>query len=164
MAFEAPDDGFDPIRTTNFYSHWISSAINEPLLTYDYLARPAKLVPAAADAMPEVGDAGKTYTFHIKKGIYFSADPAFKGVRRELTAQDFAYTFKRLLDPQNRSPPGQFRRRQDCRTRCVSGRGEKKERSFRLRCAGRRFASAGSLHPAHPADSAGLQFLVCCRL
>ncbi|MFC6519584.1 ABC transporter substrate-binding protein [Undibacterium arcticum] len=108
MAFEAPDDGFDPIRTTNFYSHWISSAINEPLLTYDYLARPAKLVPAAADAMPEVGDAGKTYTFHIKKGIYFSADPAFKGVRRELTAQDFAYTFKRLLDPQNRSPLANF--------------------------------------------------------
>jgi ABC-type transport system substrate-binding protein len=104
IALEAADDGFDLVRTYNAYSNWVSEAIFERLLTYDYLARPAKLVPGTAEAMPEVGDGGKSYVFHIKKGIYFAPDPAFKGVRRELTAQDYAYTFKRFLDPKNRSP------------------------------------------------------------
>ncbi|MBI5923066.1 MAG: ABC transporter substrate-binding protein [Betaproteobacteria bacterium] len=103
-AFEAPDDGFDPVKTTNLYSGWINESIYENLLTYDYLARPAKLVPLTAEAMPEVADGGKTFTFRIRKGIYFTPDPAFKGRKRELTAQDYAYTFKRLLDPVNRSP------------------------------------------------------------
>ncbi len=104
VALEAPDDGFDLVRTYNAYSNWVAEAIFERLLTYDYLARPAKLVPQTAEAMPEVSDGGKTYVFHIKKGIYFTPDPAFKGVRRELTAADYAYTFKRFLDPKNRSP------------------------------------------------------------
>ena len=104
VALQAADDGFDLVRTYNAYSNWVSEAIFERLLTYDYLARPAKLVPGTAEAMPEVSDGGKTYVFHIKKGIYFSPDPAFKGVRRELTAEDYAYTFKRFLDPKNRSP------------------------------------------------------------
>jgi ABC-type transport system substrate-binding protein len=104
VALEAPDDGFDLVRTYNAYSNWIAEAIFERLLTYDYLARPAKLVPQAAEAMPEVRDGGKSYVFHIRKGIYFAPDPAFKGVRRELTAQDYAYSFKRFLDPKNRSP------------------------------------------------------------
>jgi ABC-type transport system substrate-binding protein len=108
MAFEAADDGFDMVRTVNYYSGWISEAIYETLLTYDYLARPAKLVPKTAEAMPEIADGGKTYTFHIRKGIYFTPDPAFKGVKRELTATDYAYSFKRLLDPQNRSPAANF--------------------------------------------------------
>ncbi|OFD17308.1 ABC transporter substrate-binding protein, partial [Acinetobacter baumannii] len=53
---------------------------------------------------PEVSADGLTYTIHIKKGIYFTADPAFKGKPRELTAYDYAYSFKRLLDPNLRSP------------------------------------------------------------
>jgi ABC-type transport system substrate-binding protein len=107
-AFEAADDGFDMARTQNFYSGWVSEVVFETLLTYDYLARPAKLVPETAEAMPEISEDGKTYTFHIKKGIYFSPDPAFKGVRRELTAEDYIYTFKRVLDPKNRSPSANF--------------------------------------------------------
>lgn len=104
VAFEAPDDGFDPVKTTNLYSGWVNEAIFERLLTYDYLARPAKLVPMTAEAMPEVADGGKTFTFHIRKGIYFTPDPVFKGKPRELTAQDYAYTFRRLLDPVHHSP------------------------------------------------------------
>jgi ABC-type transport system substrate-binding protein len=103
-AFTSADDGFDMVHTYNAYSAWVAEAIFERLLTYDYLARPSKLVPGTAEAMPEVLDGSKTYIFHIKKGIYFAPDPAFKGVRRELTAQDYAYTFKRFLDPKNRSP------------------------------------------------------------
>lgn len=108
MSFEAADDGFDMIRTANFYSGSVSEVIYETLLTYDYLARPAKLVPETAEVMPEISEDGKTYTFHIKKGIYFSPDRAFKGVRRELTAEDYIYTFKRVLDPQSRSVHASF--------------------------------------------------------
>ncbi|HUY02437.1 MAG TPA: ABC transporter substrate-binding protein [Rhodocyclaceae bacterium] len=103
-AFVAADDGFDVVHTANGYSIWVAEAIFEPLLTYDYLARPAKLVPLTATAMPEVKDHGQTYLFHIRKGIYFTPDPAFKGQRRELTAKDYVYTFERLIDPANRSP------------------------------------------------------------
>jgi len=93
------------VRTNNnLYSTWIGEAIYENLLTYDYLARPAKLIPGTAQAMPESSEGGKTYTFRIKQGIYFTPDPAFKGVKRELTAADYAYTIKRVLDPKNRSP------------------------------------------------------------
>ena len=104
VAFEAADDGFDMAHTFNLYSGWVSEAIFETLLSYDYLARPAKLVPRTVEAMPEISDGGKTFTFHLKKGIYFTPDPAFKGARRELTAADYAYTIKRLLDPVNHAP------------------------------------------------------------
>lgn len=107
-AFPAADDGFDMVRTANYYSAIIAGSIQETLLTYDYLARPAQLVHGTAAAMPEVSDGGKTYVFHLQKGIYFAADPAFKGKKRELTAQDYAYTFKRFLDPKIHSPAASF--------------------------------------------------------
>jgi ABC-type transport system substrate-binding protein len=108
VAFEAADDGFDLARTTNGFSVRVGEAIFETLLSYDYLARPAKLVPLTAEAMPEVSADGKTYTFHLKRGIYFTTDPAFNGVRRELTAQDYAYTMKRLMDPATRAQSAHF--------------------------------------------------------
>jgi len=104
IAFEAADDGFDMVRTNNsLYSSWVGEAVFETLLTYDYLARPVKLVPETVEAMPEVSRDGRTYVFHLKKGIFFTPDPAFKGIRRELTAQDYAYTIARILDPKNHS-------------------------------------------------------------
>jgi ABC-type transport system substrate-binding protein len=104
VAFEAADDGFNLVRSnSNLYSTWIAQAIFENLLTYDYLARPAKLVPGAAEAMPQVSEDGKTYVFRIRKGVHFSPDPVFKGAKRELTAADYVYTIKRIHDPKNRS-------------------------------------------------------------
>ena len=104
VAIEAGDDGFDPSRSTNYYSGLIEEVMFERLLTYDYLAEPVKLVPMLAEAMPEVTNGGKTYTFHLRKGIYFTPDPAFKGKRRELIADDVIYSIKRFMDPRNRSP------------------------------------------------------------
>jgi ABC-type transport system substrate-binding protein len=104
VAFPTAETGFDPVRTSDLYSATINEAIYERLLTYDYLARPAKVVPMVAETMPEVTDNGKTYLFKLKRGIYFTPDPAFNGQKRELTAEDFVYTFKRHADPVNRSP------------------------------------------------------------
>ncbi|MFO1396370.1 MAG: ABC transporter substrate-binding protein [Burkholderiales bacterium] len=104
MVFEVAEQGFDPVRISDNYSATINEAIFERLLTYDYLARPARVVPMTAEAMPEVTDNGRTWTFRLRKGIYFTPDPAFRGVRRELTAQDYVYTFMRFFDPVNRAP------------------------------------------------------------
>jgi ABC-type transport system substrate-binding protein len=104
VAFEIEETGFDPIKVTDDYSFRVIEQTNEPLLTYDYLARPAKLMPLTVESLPEVSDNGKTYVFHVRKGIVFHPDPAFKGKRRELAAEDYAYSIKRLMDPKNRSP------------------------------------------------------------
>ena len=104
LSFEVAETGFDPVRVSDGNSATVNEAIFERLLTYDYLARPAKLVPMTAEAMPEVSDGGRTYTFRLRKGIHFTPDPAFKGVPRELVAQDYIYTFMRFFDPKNRAP------------------------------------------------------------
>ncbi len=104
IVWPTAETGFDPARVSDLYSNVVTEAIFERLLAYDYLERPAKLVPQVAEAMPEVADNGRTYTFRIRKGIHFTPDPAFKGKRRELTAEDFVYSFKRFVDPANRSP------------------------------------------------------------
>ena len=61
-------------------------------------------MPLTAEALPAITDNGKTYTIKLKKGIYFAPDPAFKGKKRELVAEDYAYSIKRLIDPKHRSP------------------------------------------------------------
>jgi len=104
ITFQAAETGFDPVRVSDHYSGIVIESIFDPLLTYDYLARPAKLVPNVAEALPEITDAGRTYTFKLRKGIHFADDPAFKGKPRELVAEDYAYSIKRFLDPKNRSP------------------------------------------------------------
>jgi ABC-type transport system substrate-binding protein len=99
VTFQAAETGFDPVRVSDYYSGSIIEAIFEPLLTYDYLARPAKLVPKTAEALPQVSADGRAYTLRVRKGVYFQEDPAFKGAKRELTAQDYAYSIKRFFDP-----------------------------------------------------------------
>jgi len=104
IAFPVAETGFDPVRVSDLYSNTVNEAIFERLLTYDYLARPAKIVPLTAEALPEISDGGRTYLLHLRRGIYFTPDPAFKGQPRELVAEDYVYTFKRFADPKNRSP------------------------------------------------------------
>ena len=78
--FPAAETGFDPAGVHDLYSgNDRAEAIFETLLTYDYLARPAKLVPLTAEALPQVTDGGKTYTFKLRKGIYFTDRSGVQG-------------------------------------------------------------------------------------
>ncbi len=104
LAFRTAETGFDPQRIDDRYSTGICENLFEPLLTYDYLARPAKLVPLVAEVIPTPEENGTRYTFRIKPGIYFGDDPVFNGRKRELVARDFEYAIKRFRDPKNRSP------------------------------------------------------------
>ncbi len=104
VPFIIAETNFDPAFTSDLYSNNIIEEIFEAPLTYDWLARPAKLKPQTLEALPEITDEGKTYTLRLKKGIYFSDDPAFEGRKRELTAADYDFAFKRLMDPKVSSP------------------------------------------------------------
>src|SRR5438309_1574561 len=102
-AFQVAETGFDPAQVNDLYSAIIFSHLLDAPLTYDYLALPFKLKPNTAAAMPEVSPDGRTWTVRIRPGIYFADDPAFKGRKRELTAQDYVYSLKRHFDPKNKS-------------------------------------------------------------
>jgi len=104
MALRTAEAGFDPQRIDDRYSVGICENLFEPLLTYDYLARPVRLVPLVAETVPEPQENGTRYTFRIRPGILFADDPVFKGAKRELVAADVEYSIKRFRDPRNRSP------------------------------------------------------------
>ncbi len=104
LALSAAETGFDPVMTSDLNTASIEQQLFESLLTYDYLARPARLVPRLAADMPTVTDQGRTWVFRLKHGVYFAPDPVFKGARREAVAQDVIYTLMRFMDPKNRSP------------------------------------------------------------
>ena len=103
-AFQVAETGFDPAQLSDLYSRTVISGIFESLLTFDYLARPFKMKPLTAEAMPEISPDFTRFTFKIRPGIYFADDPAFKGKKHELTAQDYVYSIKRHYDPQWKSP------------------------------------------------------------
>lgn len=96
--------GLDPLRANDLYSSTVMAQMFEGLLQYHYLKRPYTLQPGLADGMPVVSDNGLTHTFKIKKGVKFHDNPAFPdGKGREVTAEDFIYSFKRLADPRSAS-------------------------------------------------------------
>ncbi|HEY9105526.1 MAG TPA: ABC transporter substrate-binding protein [Roseateles sp.] len=95
------ETGFDPVRLSDIYSRGITAHIFESLYTYDPLARPTKIVPLVAAGEPEISADFRTFTFKVRPGIHFADDPAFKGRKREVTAQDFIYSIKRYADPAN---------------------------------------------------------------
>ncbi len=103
-AFEVAETSLDPVRVNDLYSRVLTSHIFEGPYHYDHLARPVKIKPLTAVAMPEVSADFKLWTIKLRPGIYFADDPAFKGQRRELVAQDYVYAFKRFADPANKAP------------------------------------------------------------
>ena len=103
-AFEIAETSLDPVRLNDLYSRTITPHIFEGLYHYDHLARPVKIKPLTATAMPLVSEDFRVWTVKVQPGIYFASDAAFKGQRRELVAQDYVYTFKRFADPANKSP------------------------------------------------------------
>ncbi len=96
-------EALDPTRISSVLVANVIENIMEPMLSYDYLARPLKLVPNTLASMPEISEGGRIYLCRLKRGVLFSPDPAFKGEPRELTAADYAYGIRRLFNPKNQS-------------------------------------------------------------
>jgi ABC-type transport system substrate-binding protein len=104
LFLSTSETGLDPAAASDIATLSLLENLFDPLLRYDYLARPVQLRPNIATAMPEISADQRTYTFHLRPGIYFTPDPAFKGVKREMTAQDVVYSITRLYDPALKSP------------------------------------------------------------
>ena len=102
-AFRVAETSFDPVKISDLYSRTLTPHIFEALYKYDHLARPAKIVPLTAEALPEHSADFRTWTIRLRRGIFFAADAAFKGQRRELVAQDFVYAWRRFADPANKA-------------------------------------------------------------
>ena len=103
-AMRVAETGFDPAQISDLYSRTLAANMFDALYEYEFLARPVRLRPNTAVAMPEASADFKSFTVRIKPGIYFSDDAAFKGIRRELTAADYVYSIKRHFDPRWKSP------------------------------------------------------------
>jgi oligopeptide transport system substrate-binding protein len=98
MAVHGDFKSLDPALANDTGSIPFVRMIFQPLLEYD---DGVHLVPLLAAAMPELSAHGKTYTFHIRKGVRFSNG-------RELTAGDFVYAWTRVLDPATKSPGASY--------------------------------------------------------
>jgi ABC-type transport system substrate-binding protein len=103
-AFPAAETGFDPVQLSDLYSRIVTAHIFEAPLAYDYLARPFKLKPNTAAALPQVSADATRFTVRIRPGIFFADDPAFGGRRRELVAADYLYQYRRVFDPRWKAP------------------------------------------------------------
>jgi oligopeptide transport system substrate-binding protein len=104
VAFQVDVTGFDPQATNDLYSSHVNNAIFDVMYEFDYYVRPMKIRGSIADGLPEISADGLTWKIKIKKGQHFADDPVFKGKKRELTADDLVYSWKRMLDPQMISP------------------------------------------------------------
>ena len=107
VAFNTAEVGFDPPQVSANTSVVINAHIFEAPLTYDWLARPARLTTQTAAALPEVSSDFRRFVITLRPGIFFADDAAFKGhehgQKRELVAQDYVYTIKRYYDPKVRT-------------------------------------------------------------
>ncbi len=83
----------DPAKIVDLDSARIAAKLFNGLVCFD---NSLSVVPDIA-ASWRVSDDGLTYHFNLKKGVRF-----FNG--REVTASDFAFSFRRVLDPATRSP------------------------------------------------------------
>ena len=97
-------DTLDPARADNMQAMYLMAGIYDTLFVLDPVARPAVIVPMAAATLPEISADYRTFTIRVRPGIFFTPHPSFGGKPRELTAADFAYAFKRIVDPKIRSP------------------------------------------------------------
>jgi len=99
----------DPTDASSTYAASAIMIAYETLLEYDYAARPYKLIPGVAEALPEYQEGGRVLIFKIRPDTRFHPDPCFgvdeKGVPRgrPVTAEDFVYSLKRLADRKNTS-------------------------------------------------------------
>ena len=92
------DDGLtslDPAFARNRNALWITNQLFNGLVQID---DSLKTIPAIAKSW-EISESRTTYTFHLRKDVYFHDDPLFKnGKGRLVVASDFVYSFSRIID------------------------------------------------------------------
>jgi peptide/nickel transport system substrate-binding protein/oligopeptide transport system substrate-binding protein len=95
VSFKDDLKTLDPAIGYDTDSWSIERAIYNGLL--DYKGFTTQLQPDIAAEMPKISADGKTYTFKIRQGVKFSNG-------RAVTADDFKYSWERMLDPKTAGP------------------------------------------------------------
>lgn len=104
LSLDNEVESLDPAKAYSDDSLVVSSQVIEPLYQYHYLKRPFEVEPLLADSLPEIENRGTVLVIPLKKGVYFHDHAAFRGVKRELRAEDFVLQFKRLAMETLKSP------------------------------------------------------------
>lgn len=90
MSVEKVNNLF-PLSTIDVYAQRINSQIFEPLLKIDM--ETMNVVHAIAESY-KISEDAKTFTFQIRKGVFFHEDACLSGGTREVTAQDVKFTLE----------------------------------------------------------------------
>jgi peptide/nickel transport system substrate-binding protein/oligopeptide transport system substrate-binding protein len=101
----------DPAFVSDIYSRTVVTQISEGLVHFDAHLNP---IPAIAEFWEASRD-GRIWTFTLRKGVQFHHG-------REVTADDFVYSFTRLLSPKARGPVTDFFRRIQGADEFIQGR------------------------------------------
>jgi len=91
---EIDADRYDPPRSAATAAGEAIFLLSDTLVSMDWDQRTIR--PGLAERW-EVSEDGKTYTFHLKRGVTFCDG-------KPMTARDVAYTINRWVDPATRSP------------------------------------------------------------
>lgn len=89
----APSGKFNPIYADSVYDSYVTELVFDGLLMNDEKGNP---IPNVAESW-DISEDGKTYTFHLKKGIKFTNG-------QELTAKDVEFTYTAIADPNYDGP------------------------------------------------------------
>lgn len=91
FRFMSPEkvSGLLPIQAVDIYTQRITSQLFDQLLRLDPTGK--NVVPSLAESYTVSNDA-TTFTFKIRKGVFFHDDDCFGGEGRELTAEDIKFT------------------------------------------------------------------------
>jgi len=93
----------DPAFARNQNAIWMINQVFNGLVQVD---KALNTKPCIAKSW-EISEDGLTYTFLLRNDVYFQDDPLFKnGKGRKVVAEDFAYSFNRLIDPKVASSGG----------------------------------------------------------
>jgi peptide/nickel transport system substrate-binding protein len=86
----------DPAASRSIENIW---AVNQLYNGLVQMNDSLKVTPCIAHSW-EVIDSGLTYVFHLRNDVYFHDDKNFSGGKgRKVNANDFVFSFNRLLDP-----------------------------------------------------------------
>ncbi len=103
----------DPAFAKDIYTRSVATQIFDGLVQFDALLNP---IPAIAEFWEASRD-GRTWTFNLRRGVRFHHG-------REVTAEDFVYSFSRLLDAKKPGPLTEFLRRIQGASDFMQGTGQ----------------------------------------
>jgi len=93
----------DPAFARNQANRWADEQLYNGLVALDSALQPAPALARRYTVSPD----GRLYTFALRPGVRFHDSEVFPGGRgRVVTAYDFVYSFKRILDPATASTGG----------------------------------------------------------